>query len=142
MTLFQKVPEIKAEKKDSTLLGAIAYLPMGRLIVPLLIVLLAKEDRFAKFHGLNSLGIDLAMILIGFVLSPILLMCWLFMMLLVPLTTGIATLIWIPIFFILIGLLAFGQLALFVLYLYFMYLAHNGDAFRIPFITERIMGYL
>jgi len=115
---------IKPEGKDSTLLAAIPYI-LG-LVVGILIYLIAKEDKYARYHALQSVVFGLAfsvvfgaIAIVGFVIYiPIFLA-----------TFGLANFVVIPLF------LLFG-LGTFVLNLYFAYSAYQGKAFMLPYLGK------
>ena len=124
--MFETIENIKPEKNDSKILGAIAY--AGSIFIsflaPLLIYLLAKEDKFARFHALQSL-------IIGVVTAVLFIALWVFAMVVTVVTFGIGALLFI--FFIPVGLIFV------LLYLYWAYLAYQGKAFTVPYVTDFVL---
>lgn len=138
MSLLEIDETIKPKKKDSTLLGALAYLPVGGFIVPLIIYIVSKEDKFARYNALNALGFDLLLMVLSFVFGGVFIVVVWGMMFLALLTSGIA-LILIPFMYLL--LIGLGLLVL-ALSIYFMYLAYNGKAVIIPLVSKTIKQYV
>jgi uncharacterized membrane protein len=124
--MFETIENIKPEKNDSKILGAIAYAGSIFLsfLAPLLIYLLAKEDKFARFHALQSL-------IIGVVTAVLFIVLWVLAMVITVVTFGIGALLFI--FFIPAGLIFL------LLYLYWAYLAYQGKAFTVPYVTEFVL---
>lgn len=124
--MFETIESIKPEKNDSKILGAIAY--AGSIFIsflaPLLIYLLAKEDKFARFHALQSL-------IIGILMAVLFIALWVFFMIIAVVTFGYGALLFI--FFIPVCLIFL------LLYLYLAYLAYQGQAFTVPYVTEFVL---
>ena len=115
--------KIKPAEKDSKVLGAVVYLCsifgfMGFLI-PVLIFVIAKDDKFARFHALQSL-LYLACFFI--VYAPVAVILWF---------TVVGICIVIPVYL------------LFVLSeLYLAYLAWQGESCKIPLVGGLALGRL
>jgi uncharacterized membrane protein len=97
--------------------GPLAYfLP----IVGPVIVLLARKDSFSRFHAIQSILATVAFILVALVL-------WAFSHL--------------PIFGFLYGILFIVlQIGIFVLWVFLMYKAWQGDRYKLPYIGEWAAG--
>ena len=123
--MFETI-DIKPEKNDSKMLGAIAY--AGSILVsflaPLVIYLIAKDDKFARFHALQSLIIGVAILVLSIVL-------WVILIMITFITLGIGGILFI--LFLPAGLIVLA------LYLYWAYLAYEGKAFRVPYITDFVL---
>lgn len=169
MGLFETIPEIKPKKKDGPLLGALAYLPFVSIIIPLIIYLITKEDKYTRFHALNAIGFQLIMaVIIGILfilafMAPIVLtlITWVVSIIVMVLgfvipTDGILGVVYIFITFAVMGVswiiglfsIVFWIFPIavifcsFLLSFYFMYLAHQGKAFTIPIITNVVRGHI
>jgi uncharacterized Tic20 family protein len=141
MTLFEKMPGITAQKKDSKTIGALAYLPVAGLIVPAIIYIVSKEDKYVKFHALNALGFQLGLTVLATVFGILMFVFQIASMLLGLVTFGASAFITSIIFFLIwiFAILFIG--VFFFISLYFMYLAYEGKAFQIPYITEFVMKH-
>ncbi|HEV2147669.1 MAG TPA: DUF4870 domain-containing protein [Longimicrobiaceae bacterium] len=105
--------------------GALSYL-VGP-ITGILFLVLEKESRFVRFHAAQSIGISIALFAVNVVLMVL----------------G-AVLAVVPIIGWLIGLalsLAVG-LGGFVLWLYLMYRAYQGDEWEVPGVGAQVRRYL
>ncbi|ODS36605.1 MAG: hypothetical protein A7316_02375 [Candidatus Altiarchaeales archaeon WOR_SM1_86-2] len=124
--MFEEIKDIKPEKDDSRMLGAIAYAGsiLISLLAPLLIYLIAREDKFARFHALQSLILGAALIVVFIVL-------WVFITIIAVVTFGLGAVLYL--------LLILLALAALVLYLYCAYLAYEGKAFQLPYITDFVL---
>lgn len=131
-------PGIKPQKKDSNVLGAIAYLPFGSLLIPLIIYLVAKEDKYVRYHALNALGFDIALMVLGIVFGVIGFVLIFGIIFLAMATSGLGFILF-PVVWLLVFTMGGVKLAL---SLYFMYLSYNGNAFEIPVVTKYIKQYV
>ena len=121
---------LQPKQKDSAILAALPYI-LG-WIVGLLIYLIAKEDKYARYHALQAIlfGICLSLataviILLGFVIYiPVFVV-----------TFGLSNCIVIPLFFLLV-------FCLLAVNLYFAYLAYKGKAFMLPFIGKIALDHI
>ena len=108
-----EVIDIEPQENDSRMLGALAY--AGAIFIgflaPLLIYLLAREDRFAKFHALQSLILSVVLFVV--------------IMIVAVFTLGLGLLLLVPLYL--------------VLYLYLAYLAYQGQAFSVPYVTDFVL---
>ncbi len=138
MALFENIPKIKAKKKDSKALGALAYLPFGQLIIPILIYILTKNDKYVRFHALNAIGFQLLMMVVGVIVFIVYFISIFASVILAAVTGGLGILI-LPIIWIFIMGVIFGSFALSI---YFMYLAYKGKAFNIPIVTIRVLDHI
>lgn len=141
MALFENMPDIKAKTKDSKLLGALAYLPIATLLVPIIVYVASKEDKYAKFHALNALGFQLGVGVLGFIFIMLALMFQVFTAFLVMISAGIAALITTPMFFLAWFFAVAFMGVFFLLSLYLMYMAYEGKAFRLPVVTDIVMKH-
>lgn len=121
---------IKPEAKDSAILAALPYV-LGWLVA-LLIYLIAKEDRYARYHALQSLLFGLALTLVLTVVG----------------TVGF--ILYLPVFFLTFGLANFVlmpvmmlvMLCLFLSGFYFAYLAYQGRAFMLPYVGKMTLEHV
>lgn len=142
MEIFKEIPDIKAERKDSVILGALAYLPFGALLLPMAIYLLSKDDRFSRLHALNAIGIYAVVWLVGAtIFAPISVLHINAMLLTVP-TNGLSISVWAPVFLLIWLVLMIAAFCFLALMAYCMYLAYQGKAFSIPLVTSRILKYV
>ena len=112
--------DIKPKQKDSNMLAAISY--VLHLIVAVLVYLIAKEDRYARYHALQA-------ILLSIAISAVALICVVLYIPVFIFTLGFANLVLIPLIFLLVFcMLAFN--------IYLAYMAYNGRAFMLPFIGK------
>lgn len=142
MGVFGEIPGIKAEKKDSNVVGALAYLPVGGLLMPILIYLLSKEDRFVRFHALNAIGTYLAVGVAALLVFAFTFVFHILAMVLAVPTGGASIIIWAPVFLIIWLALMLAGVCLLIFMIYCMYLAYEGKAFSIPLVTDRIRKYV
>jgi uncharacterized membrane protein len=105
--------------------GALSYL-LGP-ITGVLFLVLEKENRFVRFHAAQSIGVGLVMFAANIVL-----------------TVFNSILFRIPILGFIVGsILTLGVgLASFVLWLYLMYRAWQGDEWEVPVIGAQVRSYL
>jgi len=116
--------KIEPKKKDSTVLAAIAY--VLNIIVAVLIYLIAKEDKYARFHALQAILFSLVISAVAMVLAILGFIVY------VPVfivTFGLSNLVLIPAVFLVI-------LALLAVNLYLAYMAYQGRAFMLPFVGK------
>ncbi len=94
--------------------GVIAY--FFGLISGILLLVIEKDNEFVRFHAAQSSVVSIAVIVLSVVISMI---------------------AWIPIIGWLIALLSiFVYLAIFILWLYLMFMAFKGDMYRLPVLAE------
>jgi len=110
--------KLKPGKKDSTILAALPYI-FG-MVVALLIYLLSKDDKFAKYHALQSLMFDICVIPV-FIAEFIL-----YFVLFITIIGAFA--MW--------GVIILTSLTLLVFRLYMAYNAYQGKSLMIPRIGE------
>jgi uncharacterized membrane protein len=105
--------------------GALSYL-LGP-ITGILFLVLEKEDRFVRFHAAQSIGVSIALVAVNVVLMVL----------------G-AVLAAIPILGWLIGLALSLMVGLggFVLWLYLMYRAYQGDEWEVPGVGAQVRRYV
>lgn len=122
--------KITPEAKDSTMLAALSY-ALG-WFVAILVYLIAKEDKYARYHALQSL-------LLGLALSAV-----------YTIAAVVGFIIYIPIFiltfglanFVLIPLIMLAMLCMFLLGFYLAYLAYKGRAFMLPYIGKMALEHI
>jgi len=110
--------KLKPGKKDSTMLAALPY--VFGMVVGLLIYLLAKDDKFARYHALQAIMFDIAVI-------PI------FM---VEIVLYVVLMITIIGAFIMWGVIFLTAMALLVFRLYMAYSAYQGKAIMLPYLGK------
>lgn len=115
--------KIKPARKDSKVLGAVVYLcsifSFLGILVPVLVFLIAKEDKFARFHALQAL---LYLVCFFILYTPFAVILWF---------TVVGICIVIPVYL------------LFVLSeLYCAYRAWQGESFKIPLVGNWAQGHL
>ena len=110
--------KLKPGKKDSTILAALPYI-FG-MVVGLLIYLLAKDDKFARYHALQSILFDICAI-------PIF-MAEIIIYVVLMITIIGAIVMW--------GVIILTSLTLLVFRLYMAYNAYQGKSLMIPRIGE------
>lgn len=105
---------------ESKLYGALAYL-IG-ILTGILVFLIKKEDRYAKFHAMQSILLGVAIFVLVIVLM------------IVTFVLG-----FIPILGWIIGLLLWAAMSigLLVLWLLLMWKAYNGVKWKLPIIGEQ-----
>ncbi|NYZ75251.1 DUF4870 domain-containing protein [Candidatus Micrarchaeota archaeon] len=115
----------KSSANESNLLGAIAYL-LG-IITGLILYLMKPEDKYVKYHAMQSMLLTIAIIIIEVVWGVIAGVLTLG-------TLGLGLLIVAPLTMLL-------GLVFFVLWLYCMWQAFNGKKFKLPVIGEYAEQY-
>jgi len=142
--MFETINDIKPEKNDSRMLGALAY--AGAILIgvfaPLLIYLLAKDDKFARFHGLQMLLTEIILLTVCMVVFMVGWIAWMLMFFMFPIGAstmpGDGAAFGIIFFLIMIIFMLAGFLWL-LLKIYLAYLAYQGKAFRLPFVTKFVL---
>lgn len=119
-----KVAKPVASSDDSKLFGAIAYF-MG-LITGILVYLMKKEDKFARFHAVQSILFNVVLVVVMIALSVI-------SMILATVTYGIG-----GICLLLNPLIALGAL---ILWLFLMWKAYSGEKYKLPMIGDMAEKY-
>jgi len=109
---------IKPPKKDSTILAALPYILS--VMVGVIIYLIAKDDKFSRFHALQSIMFDIA-------LMPIFFLEFIIYVILMITIIG-AFVMWFVILF--------TALAAFLFRLYMAYSAFQGESPMIPVIGK------
>ena len=115
---------VSPASEDSKLWGAIAYL-LG-ILTGILVILVKKDDKYAKFHGMQSILLGIAVIVFSFAVSIV-----------------IGFLVFIPIigwaFIAILSLLSsIVGLAYFLIgVLYMAYKAYVGEGVKLPYIGEQ-----
>jgi len=112
---------IQPKNKDSTILGALPYV-LGTLVA-VLVFLLAKDDKFARYHALQAL-------LFQFALIPI----WLVVMFVyvISMITFIGP-------FILFPFIMLGALCVMAFNVYLAYKAFQGESLMLPKLGELVV---
>lgn len=93
---------------DGNLAGALCYL--AGFITGIIFLVIEKENQFVRFHAMQSILTFVAVIIISTVLSFIPLIGWILSLLIAPFT--------------------------FVLWLFMMWKAYQGERFKLPFIGD------
>jgi len=114
---MQSASGIKAATEQSLTYAAIAYVgvlvPLIGFLVPLIMYFVAqKDDKFARFHALQSFVMTLALFVIAMVVA-------------VPMY----------LLMLLVGLVFLA------LYIYLAFMAYKGGAFKVPVIGDLVMAY-
>ena len=116
-------------KSDSRLLAAVSYLSgiFGLpILVPLIIYLISKEDRYARFHALQALLFQLVLLVLGIGIIVLLWLVSILLFFIAPIASSLVMCLMIP---IIILLVVVGYL---LLPLYFAYQAYQGVPFMLP----------
>ncbi|MCX8200431.1 MAG: DUF4870 domain-containing protein [Candidatus Micrarchaeota archaeon] len=108
----------KASEKDSYLLGAIAYL-LG--ILAILLYLMKKEDRFVRFHSVQSIILSVVCFVVFVTLSIL-------FTIISVVTGGVGSVLSLCLFPLVLGV--------FVLVLYAAWKAFQGEMWHMPVIGE------
>lgn len=108
-------------KKDSPILAAVSYF-FGSLI-SLIIYLLEKEDKWLRFHALQSLLFDIAFYVVYLVLFALAFVA-------IFATLGIGIICIFPVFLIFP--------VYFILKIWWAYRAYKGDYFEVPYLAKII----
>ncbi len=122
----KKTSETVQSSSDGKVFGAIAY--VFGILIALLIYLLKKDDKFARFHALQAIFVDLAIMLVSIPLG-ILLFAGFFVSGFASGGAGFFAGFWI----IWLAFMAFAGLV-FILRLLFAYKAFSGSRFKLPII--------
>jgi len=144
-TTMEQAP-IKAPKPDSTVIGAIAYI-IG--FYSILIFLLAKDDKFARFHALQALLLDLVFFLASSIVGSVVAIAF-FAAMVFGFVATFATVVGIvtfPLIFIalfVISFVVFVPLSLLPLLfrLYLAYEAFNGRSPMVPKIGKMALEHI
>jgi len=146
--MFEVIEDIKPEKNDSKVLGALAYIGtvfLGvamsyfAIIVPLLIYLFARDDKFARFHALQCLIVTFILIVISMIVFTLFWLLWMLGIILSAAGDSPVIFAMFPLFFLIFAL---PGIILLLLYIYWAYLAYQGKAFRLPFVTKFVLKNL
>ncbi|ODS40974.1 hypothetical protein BEH94_10800 [Candidatus Altiarchaeales archaeon WOR_SM1_SCG] len=149
--MFETINDIKPEKNDSRMLGALAY--AGAIIIgvfaPLLIYLLAKDDKFARFHGLQMLLTEIILLTVCMVVFMVGWIAWMLMFFMFPIGAstmpgdgavfGLLFFVIFIIFFLIMIIFMLAGFLWLLLKIYLAYLAYQGKAFRLPFVTKFVL---
>lgn len=106
--------------KDSNLYGAISYV-LG-LVTGVVMLLVAPKDKYVKFHAMQSIIFCVALTAVYMVLTV------LFGILAIA-TMGMGLLLLAPLMMLL-------WLVFFILWVYLIYKAYNGEKYKLPVIGE------
>ena len=121
---------IKPGKKDSNVLGALCYfsalLSYLGLVVPLLIYLTQKDDKFARYHALQAIFFYAAV-------SVVFMVELVFALLLFITIIGYIAMIFV--------MIATGFL-IFLFNLYMAYNAYQGESLMLPYLGEKVKEHL
>lgn len=115
---------IKPPKKDSNIIAALPYI-FG-ILVALLVYLLAKDDKFARYHALQSLLLDIVIIPVFFIE---------YILAFVLLITVIGYLV---MWFVILGTI----ICVFLFRLYMAYNAFQGRSLMIPYLGKAVLNYI
>ncbi len=124
---------------DSNVKAALAYLPIGQLIIAFVLFLIEKEDKFVKFHALQSLiFVILWMVVAGIVWLIVPVIVWLATVIVATIisifTMGLGMLL-VPLGMLIILAVWIGIPTIYVLVnLVLMYKAYKGQRFKLPVI--------
>ncbi|MFH1588504.1 MAG: DUF4870 domain-containing protein [Candidatus Diapherotrites archaeon] len=110
---------------DSKMYGAAAYL-FG-LITGVIVLLMKPEDKYVKFHAMQSIILNVVMIVVFMVLGFVMT----FLSLMLMMVGGGMIAILFSFVYMIISLLVF------VLWLFLMWKAYNGEKFKLPMIGEQ-----
>ena len=106
-------------ENDSKLFATISYL---NILFAFLAYIAKKEDKFVRFHAIQSLIFELVIIVAGSIIGVL---AFLFILV----TFGLGAFVMIPFIFI----FAIGQV---VVMLFMMWKAWNGESYKLPYIGE------
>src|SRR5699024_595806 len=95
------------------LAGLLCYLFVFGLIASIIFLVMEKESKFVKYHALQSIFLTVSLIILYTVLTFIPILGWLMIILLAPVS--------------------------FVLWLFLMYKAYQGDTVKLPIIGDMAM---
>ena len=118
-------PVPKKAEGDSNLMGALAYL-FG-LITGIIMYVVKPEDRYVRFHAVQSILLNVALIVI-FIVASIVMVILAFL----PVAGQICALLIYPV-------LMLGSL---LLWLFMMYKAYSGERYKLPYIGEMAEKYV
>lgn len=93
---------------DENIAGLLTY--VGGLITGIIFLVLEKENKFVRFHAMQSIAVTVTMIVLSIVLSFIPVIGWILGLLLGPVS--------------------------FVLWVFLMFKAYKGEKFKLPFIGD------
>jgi len=93
---------------DQNIAGVLCYL-LG-FITGIIFILIEKENRFVRFHAMQSIMLSIAFFVAGFVLTIIPLIGWIFAILITPVT--------------------------FILWIFMMWKAYSGEWYKLPVIGD------
>jgi|SRR5208283_1121251 len=115
-----KAPAPSGLSSDSKLFGALAY--FLSIITGIVVFLVKKDDSYARFHAMQSILTGIAIIVLAIVLF------------IVQIILAI-----IPILGIILSLLLgfVFYLGVFILWLFLMWKAYNGEKFKLPIIGDQ-----
>jgi len=116
--------KIKPGKKDSVILAALPYI-LG-WVVALIVYLVAKEDRYARYHALQSIMFDVCMMAVFMVEFVVYVLLFI--------TIIGAFLMW--------GVIFLTVIAAFFVRLYMAYRAYKGGAFMLPGIGKMALEHI
>ena len=116
--------KIAPKSKDSTILGALPYV-LGTLVA-VLVFLLAKDDKFARFHALQAL-------LFQFALIPV----WLCVMVIyfISFFTFIGPFLMFPFIFL-------GAICVMLFNFYMAYKAFQGESLMLPGLGNVVLDHI
>jgi len=122
--MSQQIPEKSAIGLDGNLAAALGY-PIG--ILGLINFIIEKQNRFVKFHGIQSVLYSVAFTVLFFVV-------WIAMVIIGMIFSAISDALGL-IIWSLFGILGFGVFIVWIGgLLFFAYKAYQGQMFKLPFI--------
>lgn len=93
---------------DQNIFGLLCYL--GGFLTGIVFFFIEKEDRFVRFHAMQSIITFASLFILSFILSFIPLLGWILSLLMIPLNL--------------------------VLWIFLMYKAYNGEWFKLPIVGD------
>jgi uncharacterized membrane protein len=122
-------PEKRQISDESKLFSAIAYI-LGTLIA-IIIFFLKKDDKFTRFHAVQSILLDISVMVLGF---TIMVLGFIALIALGMATMGVGFFVG---FWILWLIFMVGAVCLFALRLFLAYKAYKGEMIQLPIIGKQ-----
>lgn len=118
-----------AQTSDSNLIAALAYAPIFQPIIPILTLLLKRDDQFVRFHSAQAIALFAVELIAGLLIAVMVFASYILGIILLV-TTLIGWVILIPVV-IIAGILG---LLMFLLPFFMMYKAYKGETYKLPLL--------